>query len=100
MYDTSTSTLPLEWHVEGTGGNCSAFVARSHRAEYYIVAAEGFRPPVAGESCSLGVWDGCNEVVTNHRCRLAAVAAAERYEHTVERQDTSGYDALRLDGAE
>ena len=113
MYDTSSSarvaTLgaeggpsvrPLAWHIEGTGGNCSAFVARSRRAEYYIVASEGHRPPFAGEPCTLGVWDGCEETVSEHACRLAAVAAAERYEHTVERQDTSGYDALRLDGGE
>ena len=85
MYDTSSSTpalaaRPLDWHIEGTGGNCTAFVARSRRAEYYIVATEGFRPPVAGESCTLGVWDGEDERVSEHPCRLAAVAAAERYE--------------------
>jgi len=99
MYDTSSNTgnlpesiagdgsiavynaeRPLDWHIEGTGGNCTAFVARTHRAEYYIVAAEGFRPPVAGEPCTLGVWDGQDESVSEHPCRLAAVAAAERYE--------------------
>lgn len=117
MYDTSSSPgivpesigaralrasrrFPLSWHIEGTGGNCSAFVARGERAEYYIVAAEGFRPPFPGERCTLGVWDGCGESVSNHPCRLAAVAAAERFEHESERIDALAADALRLDGAE
>ena len=94
-----TGTRPLDWHIEGTGGNCSAFVARSHRAEYYIVASEGHRPPDAGEACTLGVWDGMDEVVSEHACRLAAVAAAERHE-----RDSQGgevvYNAAALDGAE
>ena len=71
---------PLRWHIEGTGGDCTAYVARTHHAEYYITAAEGHRPPVAGERCTLGIWTGMDEITSEHVSRLAAVAAAERYD--------------------
>jgi len=109
MYDTSSSeraaalgVRSLEWHIEATGGNCSAFVARSPQAEFYIVAAEGFRPPFPGERCTLGIWDGADERVSEHACQLAAVAAAERYERDAQHypSDGDGAATLRLDGAE
>lgn len=50
----------------------------------------------------LGCGDGSEERVSEHSCRLAAVAAAERFERDSEseRVDRLATDALRLDGAE
>lgn len=72
---------PLGWKVEGTGGNCTALVARTPDYELFVVSTRhtATAPVADDEPCSLGVWNGETEDVTDYSTARAAVHAAERF---------------------
>jgi hypothetical protein len=70
----------LQWRYEGTGGGCTAFVAKRDGFRYIVTAHDDPCVPTPTEKAALGVYrddDGDEILVSEHTNSLAATIAAE-----------------------